>query len=35
MQKETTTKPWLGNSVLWNRMNSAGRGEGLLIKEEN
>jgi len=25
MQKEITTKTWFGNSVLWNRMYSAGK----------
>jgi len=25
MQKEITTKTWLGNSVLWNRLYSAGK----------
>jgi len=27
-QKEITIKSWLGNSVLWNRMYSAGGGGG-------
>jgi len=31
-EKEITTKTWLGNSVLWNRMYSAGKNKGTANK---
>jgi len=34
MQKEIITKTWFENSVLWNRMYSAGK-KRLQVKEEN